>query len=194
MDERRMTIDGQPYQLPPPFIVFATQNPIDFEGTYPLPEAQQDRFLMKVLVDYPDAEAEEDVQGRHHGGFKPQSLEAAGIQPVVDANDLAAMQAQVQNTTGDEKGLSYIYGTGKETRTSNDLLVGASPRAGIALLNCSKALAALRGRDFVIPDDVKELALPVLRHRVLLRPEAEVEGYNADRVLNAILNAQIVPR
>ena len=194
MEERRVTIDGQPYQLPPPFIVFATQNPIDFEGTYPLPEAQQDRFLMKVLVDYPDAEAEGDVLRRHHGGFKPQSLEAAGIQPVVDANDLAAMQAQVQNTTVDEKVFSYIYETVKATRTSNDLLVGASPRAGIALLNCSKALAALRGRDFVIPDDVKELALPVLRHRVLLRPEAEVEGYNADRVLNAILNAQIVPR
>src|ERR1044072_7525412 len=151
MDERRMTIDGQPYQLPPPFIVFATQNPIDFEGTYPLPEAQQDRFLMKVLVDYPDAEAEVDVLSSQPAGSKPQSLEAAGIQPVVDANDLAAMQAQVQNTTVDEKVFSYIYETVKATRTSNDLLVGASPRAGNALLNCSKALAALRGREFVIP-------------------------------------------
>lgn len=194
MEERRVTIDGEPHPLPPPFLVFATQNPIDFEGTYPLPEAQQDRFLMKILVDYPAAEAELNVLRRHHAGFKPQSLEEAGIQPVVDGGGLAEMQAEVQRVTVDDKVFDYIYETVKATRNSNDLLVGASPRAGIALLNCSKALAALRGRDFVIPDDVKELALPVLRHRVLLRPEAEVEGYNADRVLNSILSAQIVPR
>jgi MoxR-like ATPase len=194
MEERRVTIDGSPYPLPPPFVVFATQNPIDFEGTYPLPEAQQDRFLMKVLVDYPVAEAEIDVLRRHHAGFKPQSLEQAGIQAVINSAALLEMQAEVQRVTVDEKVFNYIYETVKATRNSNDLLVGASPRAGIALLNCSKALAALRGRDFVIPDDVKELALPVLRHRVLLRPEAEVEGYNADRVLASILAAQIVPR
>src|SRR5579862_2815279 len=194
MEERRVTIDGEPNPLPPPFLVFATQNPIDFEGTYPLPEAQQDRFLMKVLVDYPDAESEMDVLRRHHRGFKPQSLEAAGIAPVISPTELLEMQCEVQNVTVEDKVFNYIYETVKATRNSNDLLVGASPRAGIALLNCSKALAALRGRDFVIPDDVKELALPVLRHRVLLRPEAEVEGYNADRVLNSILTAQIVPR
>jgi MoxR-like ATPase len=194
MEERRVTIDGSPYPLPPPFIVFATQNPIDFEGTYPLPEAQQDRFLMKVLVDYPGAEAEVDVLRRHHAGFKPQNLEQAGVTAIIDASALSEMQAEVQRVTVDEKVFNYIYETVKATRNSNDLLVGASPRAGIALLNCSKALAALRGRDFVIPDDVKELALPVLRHRVLLRPEAEVEGYNADRVLTSILAAQIVPR
>lgn len=194
MEERRATIDGEPHPLPPPFLVFATQNPIDFEGTYPLPEAQQDRFLMKVLVDYPGADAEIDVLRRHHAGFKPQSLEAAGIKPAVDAAAIAEMQEETLRVTVDEKVFNYIYETVKATRNSNDLLVGASPRAGIALLNCSKALAALRGREFVIPDDVKELALPVLRHRVLLRPEAEVEGYNADRVLTSILSAQIVPR
>jgi MoxR-like ATPase len=194
MEERRVTIDGDPQTLPPPFLVFATQNPIDFEGTYPLPEAQQDRFLMKVLVDYPSQESEIEVLQRHHAGFRPQSLEEAGITPIIDAEALAAMQAEVQKVTVEEKVFTYIYETVKATRNSNDLLVGGSPRAGIALLNCSKALAALRGRDFVIPDDVKMLALPVLRHRVLLRPEAEVEGLNADRVLNSILSAQVVPR
>ncbi len=194
MEERRVTIDGEPNPLPPPFIVFATQNPIDFEGTYPLPEAQQDRFLLKVVVDYPSSEAELDVLRRHHGGFKPQDLESAGIQAVVNLDTLIEMQAEVQRVTVEDKVFNYILEMVKATRTSNDLLVGASPRAGIALLNCSKAMAALRGREFVIPDDVKELALPVLRHRVILRPEAEVEGYNADRVLTSLVAAQVVPR
>lgn len=194
MEERRATIDGEPHPLPPPFIVFATQNPIDFEGTYPLPEAQQDRFLLKIIVEYPSAEAEVDVLKRHHAGFRPQSLDAFGIQPVVTAEELAQMQEQVAKTTVEDKVFSYIYEMVKATRNSNDVMVGGSPRAGIALLNCSKAIAALRGRDYVIPDDVKELALPVLRHRVLLRPEAEVEGLSSDRVLRTIIDAQIVPR
>ncbi len=194
MEERRVTIDGEPHTLPPPFLVFATQNPLDFEGTYPLPEAQLDRFLLKVIVDYPTEQAELDVLKRHHAGFKPQNLEEAGIQPVVSLAELQEMQSQVQQTTVEEKVFNYIYEIVKATRTSNDILVGASPRAGIALLNCSKAIAALRGREFVIPDDVKELALPVLRHRVILRPEAEVEGLNVDRVLTSVINAQVVPR
>jgi MoxR-like ATPase len=194
MEERRVTIDGEPHPLPPPFIVFATQNPIDFEGTYPLPEAQQDRFLLKVIVDYPTEQAEIDVLRRHHGGFKPQRLEDAGIQPVVTPEQLQELQGEVGRVTVEDRVFNYIYETVKATRMSNDLLVGASPRAGIALLNCSKAVAALRGRDYVIPDDVKELALPVLRHRVLLRPEAEIEGLNADRVLTGLIDSQIVPR
>ncbi len=194
MEERRATIDGEPYPLPPPFIVFATQNPIDFEGTYPLPEAQQDRFLLKVIVEYPSAEAEVDVLKRHHAGFRPQSLDEFGIQPVVSLEELTRMQAQVAQIKVEDKVFSYIYEMVKATRNSNDVMVGGSPRAGIALLNCSKAIAALRGRDYVIPDDVKELALPVLRHRVLLRPEAEVEGLSSDRVLKTIIDAQIVPR
>jgi len=194
MEERQSTIDGEPYPLPPPFIVFATQNPIDFEGTYPLPEAQQDRFLLKIIVDYPTPEAEVEVLKRHHAGFRPQSLEEFGIQPVITAEELSTMQAEVARVTVEDKVFNYIYEMVKATRNSNDVMVGGSPRAGIALLNCSKAVAALRGRDYVIPDDVKELALPVLRHRVLLRPEAEVEGLNSDRVLRSIIDAQVVPR
>jgi len=194
MEERRVTIDGEPHPLPPPFLVFATQNPIDFEGTYPLPEAQQDRFLLKILIEYPTDQAEISVLRRHHAGFKPQNLEEAGIQPVVSLDDLAAIQKEVQDVTVEDKVFNYIYEIVKATRTSNDILVGASPRAGIALLNCSKAVAALRGREFVIPDDVKELALPVLRHRVILRPEAEVEGLSVDRVLASVINNQVVPR
>ena len=194
MEERTVTIDGEPYLLPPPFLVFATQNPLDFEGTYPLPEAQLDRFLLKVIVDYPSEQAEIQVLRRHHEGFRPQSLEDAGIKPVISSEELAAMQAEVRNVTVEDKVLNYIYEIVKATRNSNDILVGGSPRAGIALLNCSKAIAALRGREFVIPDDVKELALPVLRHRVILRPEAEVEGLSVDRVLTSLLDGQVVPR
>jgi MoxR-like ATPase len=194
MEERRTTIDGEGQILPPPFIVFATQNPIDFEGTYPLPEAQQDRFLLKIVVDYPNEAAEVEVLKRHHAGFRAQSLEAAGIQAVVTSHQLAEMQHEVSQVTVEDKIFNYIYEIVRATRQSNDIMVGGSPRAGIALLNCGKAMAALRGRDFVIPDDVKELCLPVLRHRVLLRPEAEVEGLTADRVLEGLLEAQVVPR
>lgn len=194
MEERQVTIDGEPHLLTPPFAVFATQNPIDFEGTYPLPEAQQDRFLLKVIVNYPAPEAELEVLCRHHGGFKPQSLDQAGITPVVTPADLSAMRAQVQSVTVEDKLFSYIQAIVQATRDAHDLAVGGSPRAGIALLNCSKAIAALRGRDFVIPDDVKELALPVLRHRVLMRPEAEIEGLTVDRVIASLIDAQIVPR
>jgi MoxR-like ATPase len=194
MEERRVTIDGEPHPLPPPFLVFATQNPIDFEGTYPLPEAQQDRFLLKVVVDYPGQDAEVDVLRRHHAGFRPQTLDEVDIQAVVNQQELEAMQEEVRGVTVDEPIFRYIYEIVHATRESRDVQFGASPRAGIALLNCGKAVAALRGRDFVIPDDVKEMALPVLRHRVLLRPEAEVEGLTADRVLAGIVEAQVVPR
>jgi len=194
MEERRVTIDGEPHPLPPPFLVFATQNPIDFEGTYPLPEAQQDRFLLKVLIDYPDQTAELKVLRLHHEGFRPQNLEEAGIQSIVSLEDLQEMQGIVQRTVVEDKIFEYIYTIVKATRQASDISVGASPRAGIALLNCSKAIASIRGREFVIPDDVKELALAVLRHRVLLRPEAEVEGLTVDRVLASVIESQIVPR
>ncbi|MBI1755871.1 MAG: MoxR family ATPase [Fimbriimonas ginsengisoli] len=194
MEERKATIDGVPNPLPPPFLVFATQNPIDFEGTYPLPEAQHDRFLLKVVVDYPAKEEELSVLRLHHGGFRPQRLDDAGIQAVLDGPALDALRQEVSRVTIEDKIFDYIYALVHSTRESNDLLVGASPRAGIALLNCGKAVAALRGRDYVIPDDVKELGLPVLRHRVLLRPEAEVEGLTPDGVLKGLIDAQIVPR
>jgi len=194
MEERTATIDGEAHELPPPFLVFATQNPIDFEGTYPLPEAQQDRFLLKILVDYPDQESEMTVLRRHHEGFRAQRLDDAGIQPVVSAQQLREMQKEVAETTVEDKVLDYIYRLVSATRASRDLSNGASPRAGIALLNSSKAVARLRGREFVIPDDVKAMALPVLRHRVLLRPEAEVEGLSPDRIVTNLIEAQTVPR
>jgi MoxR-like ATPase len=194
MEERRVTIDGEGHLLPEPFVVFATQNPIEFEGTYPLPEAQLDRFLMKIVLDYPPEEVEIAVIRRHHEGFRPQNLEAAGIKPAAGAADLAAMRDEVAKVAVEDKIFGYIYHLVLATRQSNDILVGASPRAGIALLNCGKAMAAIRGRDFVIPDDVKGLALSVLRHRVILRPEAEVEGLTVDRVLASLIEAQVVPR
>ncbi len=131
---------------------------------------------------------------RHHAGFKPQNLEQVGVKAVVDLPALQAAQSEVQAVTVEEKIFSYIYEIVRATRQANDILVGGSPRAGIAMMNCAKAIAALRGRAFVIPDDVKELALPVLRHRVILRPEAEVEGLTTDRVLTSLIDAQIVPR
>lgn len=194
MEERQVTIDGEPHPLPPPFLVFATQNPIDFEGTYPLPEAQQDRFLLKVIVGYPSEAAELAVVKRHHAGFKPQDLDAAGLTKVITKELLAEMRAEVGRVTVEDRMFNYIVEIVGATRKSNDILVGASPRASIALLNCSKAVAALRGREFVIPDDVKELAVAVLRHRIILRPEAEIEGLDADTVLTRLLDAQLVPR
>lgn len=194
MEERQVTIDGETHQLPPPFVVFATQNPIDFEGTYPLPEAQQDRFLLKVILTYPSREVEMLVLRRHHEGFKPSRLDEAGIQPVISQQDLVAAQAEVLSVTVEDKFFNYVYEIVQATRDSNDVYVGGSPRAGIALLNGSKALAAIRGRNYVIPDDIKELALPVLRHRIILKPEAEIEGLTVDRVLQGLLDHQVVPR
>lgn len=194
MEERKVTIDGEGHPLPPPFIVFATQNPIDFEGTYPLPEAQQDRFLLKVIVDYPTSENEIAVLKRHHEGFKPQQLEEAGVQPVLNPDLLKELYAEIVKVTVEDKIFNYINEIVRATRESNDILIGASPRAGIALLNCCKAVAAIHGRDFATPDDVKHCALPVLRHRVILRPEAEVEGLEVDRVISSLVDAQVVPR
>jgi MoxR-like ATPase len=149
---------------------------------------------LKVIVEYPEQASEIDVLRRHHAGFQPQNLEDAGIQQVVLTEGLLSMQDEVRQTVVEDKVFDYIYGIVHATRESNDIAIGASPRAGIALLNCSKAIARLRGREFVIPDDVKELALPVLRHRVILRPEAEVEGLSVDRVLASVLDGQVVPR
>ncbi len=194
MEERQATIDGVRYLLPQPFLVFATQNPIEFEGTYPLPEAQQDRFLLKVLLNYPDPRVETEIYRRYHQGFRATALEEAGVQPVANAEILAQLRQEVNALQVEERIFNYIQEIVSATRKSGDLLVGASPRAGIALVLCGKALAAIRGRDFVIPDDIKELALPVLRHRVMLRPEVEIEGLSVDRVLTGLIDAQTVPR
>ncbi len=194
MEERQVTIDGERFSLPFPFLVFATQNPIEYEGTYPLPEAQQDRFLLKVVLDYPPAEVELAVLRRFHQGFRSQRLAEAGIEPLIDADALLALRKEVDAVAIEDKVFNYIYEIVSATRANNDILVGASPRAGLALVSCSKALAAIRGREFVIPDDVKELALPALRHRVLLRPETEIEGVTVDQVLAGLIDAQVVPR
>jgi len=193
-EERAVTIDGERHPLPEPFLVFATQNPIDFEGTYPLPEAQQDRFLFKVVMGYPEQADELAVMRRFHTGFRATRLEDAGLTPVIGPNDLAALRDQVNAVVIEDKIFDYIYSIVSATRGSRQVQVGASPRASLALVAASKAMAALRGRDFVIPDDVKTLAIPILRHRVLLRPEAEVEGIGVETVLRSLIDAQPVPR
>lgn len=194
MEERKVTIDGTDYPLPFPFLVFATQNPVDYEGTYPLPEAQQDRFLLKVILDYPEPDNEIDVLRMHHQGFRALNLDDAGIQKAVTADELKALRQEVQSITVEDKTFRYIYEIVSATRASQDILVGGSPRAGLALLNSGKALAAMRGRSFVIPDDIKEMSLPVLRHRIMLRPEAEIEGMTVDTVLQQLIDRQTVPR
>jgi MoxR-like ATPase len=194
MEERQSTIDGIRHALPSPFLVFATQNPIEFEGTYPLPEAQQDRFMMKVLVSYPEPEAEKIVLSRFHQGFRAQNLEDAGIQPVVNLETLMQIRQVVQNVTVEDKIIDYLYSLVAATRDHADIQIGASPRAGLAMLSAAKAVAAMRDRNFVIPDDVKELAIPVLRHRVLLRPEVDTQGITVDEVLGDLLGSSLVPR
>lgn len=194
MEERQVTIDGETHPLGDQFLVFATQNPIEFEGTYPLPEAQQDRFLLKVLLSYPGEAAETEVLRRVHGGFRAQNLEAANLSAVATAEDLRQLRVAVNSVRVEDNIFSYIYNTVATTRNTPDIAVGASPRAGIALLLCSKAAAALEGRDYVTPDDVKAFAIPVLRHRILVRPEVEIEGITPDRVLQGVIANQTVPR
>jgi len=194
MEERQVTIDGVRYPLPPSFMVVATQNPVEYEGTYPLPEAQLDRFLFKVGVGYASAEAEQEVLRRYHQGFDPHDLPAAGLGAVLDAAGLARARAEVQSVRVDEALLAYTTGLVRSTRESSDLVLGSSLRGAIGLLVSAKALAAVRGRDYVLPDDVKALAHPALRHRVLLQPEAEIQGLTADDVLERVLGSREVPR
>ncbi|HVX30159.1 MAG TPA: MoxR family ATPase [Nitrolancea sp.] len=194
MEERQVTLDGTRYPLPDPFITIATQNPIEYEGTYPLPEAQIDRFLFKIVVDYGSAEMEQEILNRYHHGFDARALDTLGLEPVLAPGDLPALRAEVQSVAVDPGVISYITRIVRETRESRDIRLGASPRAAIALLLGSKVMAALDGRDFVLPDDVKRLALPTLRHRVVLRPEVELEGMTTDMVIEHVLTAIEVPR
>ncbi|MBI3460059.1 MoxR family ATPase [Candidatus Acetothermia bacterium] len=194
MEERHVTIDGTDYALDGIFFVLATQNPIEYEGTYPLPEAQLDRFLMKVLMTYPSALDEQSILKSHHTGFDPHDLIRANLKPVTTLAELQALQTQVAQIRVEEGIFQYIVEIVRKTRNAYAILLGASPRASVALLKCSKALAALRSRDFVIPDDVKYLAPPILRHRLILKPEAEIEGITTDQALQTILNSIPVPR
>jgi MoxR-like ATPase len=194
MEERQVTVDGRPRPLPGPFVVAATQNPLEFEGTYPLPEAQLDRFLLKILLPLPSRDEEIAVLRRHAEGFDPRDLAAAGVKPVAGQAELAAAQAAVRTVTVTPEVLGYIADTVRATRTAPALAVGVSPRGATALLSAARAWAWLSGRDFATPDDVKALAKPVLRHRVRLRPESELEGVSTDSVLDSILNSVPVPR
>ena len=194
MEERQVTVDGTPRPLPEPFLVAATQNPVEYEGTYPLPEAQLDRFLLKLNVPLPSRTDEIDVVRRHAEGFSPHDLAAAGVRPVAGAAHLEAARQAVARTAVSTEVTGYVVDLCRATRKSPSLSLGVSPRGATALLSTARAWAWLTGRDYVTPDDVKALALPTLRHRVRLRPEAEMEGVTADSVVHAILTHVPVPR
>ncbi|MEU9100718.1 MoxR family ATPase [Streptomyces sp. NPDC048361] len=194
MEERQVTVDGTPRLLPDPFLVAATQNPVEYEGTYPLPEAQLDRFLLKLTVPLPSRQDEIDVLARHADGFNPRDLAAAGIRPVAGPADLEAARAAVAKTSVSAEITGYVVDICRATRESPSLSLGVSPRGATALLSTARAWAWLTGRDYVIPDDVKALALPTLRHRIQLRPEAEMEGVTADSVITTVLAHVPVPR
>ena len=194
MEERQVSVEGEPRPLPEPFIVVATQNPIEYEGTYPLPEAQLDRFLFKLVVDYPSADQERDVLARHHRGMDPHDVASLGVTPVAGPEQLAAARAAVDAITVEDTVLSYMVDLTRATRTSPALTLGVSPRGTTMLLHAAKAWAFLAGKEFVTPDEVKAVALPTLRHRVQLRPEVELEGGTVDGVLQGVLSAVAVPR
>jgi len=187
-------VDGEPRPLPDPFLVVATQNPVEYEGTYPLPEAELDRFVLKILVDYPSAEEEAAILGRHDAGLDPHDLASVGVRAVAGAADLAAARREVAAVTVDERVRDYIVAVVRATRVSPSVSLGASPRGATMLLWTSKAWAWLAGKPFVTPDEVKAVALPTLRHRIDLRPDVELEGGTADGVLNGVLASVPVPR
>jgi MoxR-like ATPase len=174
--------------------VVATQNPIEYEGTYPLPEAQLDRFLFKLTVTYPGHDQERDVLRIYDAGFNARDLDQAGLTPILTPADLQTAAQAIQRITVDQSILDYIIAIVETTRSSPDLSLGGSPRASIGLLLAAKTLAAFRARDYITPDDVKLLAPPVLRHRLLLKPEAEIEGHTPDRIIDGILARVPVPR
>ncbi|MEV4202967.1 AAA family ATPase [Micromonospora globbae] len=194
MEERQVSVEGARRPLPEPFIVAATQNPIEYEGTYPLPEAQLDRFLLKLTVPLPTREEELGVLRAHHAGFDPRDLAAAGVRPVASAADLAAARAAVGRVHVADPLLGYLVDLCRATRMTPALELGASPRGATALLSTAKAWAWLAGRDHVVPDDVKAVARPTLRHRLRLRPEVELEGVGVDSVLDTVLATVPTPR
>jgi len=194
MEEHQVTIEGERHLLDEPFMVLATQNPVEYEGTYPLPEAQLDRFMFKVLVDYPPDAVEREILRRYHTGFDARHLDATGIQPVIRPTDLPALRQEIQQIKVEEGIFGYITQIATASRRSQDLILGGSPRASITLLLAAKTYAALQGRDYVTPDDVKNVVAPTYRHRIILRPEAEIEGLDADAVIRRIVGGVPVPR
>ncbi len=194
MEERQVSVDGQSRPLPDPFVVIATQNPVEYEGTYPLPEAQLDRFLLKLTLPLPERHHEIEVMRRHATGFDPRDLSSVGVSQVSDAAQLAAARAEVSQVQIAPEVLAYAVDLVRATRSSPSLSLGVSPRGATALLAAARAWAWLSGRGYVTPDDVKALAHPTLRHRVQLRAEAELEGVTAESVLDTVLATVPVPR
>ncbi|MCB1024997.1 MAG: MoxR family ATPase [Acidobacteria bacterium] len=194
MEERQATIDGKRYKLFPIFTVLATENPIEYEGTYPLPEAQLDRFLLKILIDYPSREEELEVVSRWDAGFNSRHLEQVDVRPLPDAKAILNCREEIRAMKTEEGIQKYIIEIVQKTRNHSSVLYGASPRASVALLLCSKALAAIRGRDFPTPDDVRDVSMPVLRHRLTLRAEAELDGATTDAVIADIIKSVEIPR
>ena len=193
MEERQVTIDGAGYPLSPFFTVFATQNPIEFEGTYPLPEAQLDRFLLKIRVPYPPVDKEVEILQRYQEGFDPHHIDALGLSPV-EPDWLPASRREVSGLRVEPGIFRYIAAVVQRTRDWPALSLGGSPRATVALMFAAKALAAMEGRDYLIPDDVKAAAPPALRHRLMVKPEAELEGITSDQVVAEVLSAVEVPK
>ena len=194
MEERQVSVDGLGRALPDPFLVAATQNPVEYEGTFALPEAQLDRFLLKVNLDLPEREHEVEVIRRHAEGFDPSDLGAAGVSAVAGAEDVLAARQAVTAVQIAPEVIGYIVDIARATRQAPSFQLGVSPRGATALMNASKAWAWLSGRDFVTPEDIKALSLPALRHRVALTPEAAMDGAGADDVLQGILASTPVPR
>lgn len=195
MQERQVTIDRESYPLSPNFTVFATQNPIEYEGTYPLPEAQKDRFMLKIPMGYPDGEEEMELARRMLGDRSPEAVLASGeIKPIINEEQLALLRRSLPGITVRDELTRYVVDLVRATRKHPTVLVGAGPRATQALLLASRAYAALSGRDFVTPDDIKSLALPVFDHRLILRPEYELEGMAVSEVVQKILQEVAVPR
>ena len=193
MEERQVSVDGESRALPVPFIVAATQNPIEYEGTYTLPEAQLDRFLMKLVIDLPERNDEVEVLRRHSTGFNPRDLAAAGVTAVLDADGLAQAQVAVGNVGASDDVIGYAVDLARGTRQSPSVKLGVSPRGTTALLAAAKAWAWLNGFDAITPDHIQAMALPVMRHRIQLRPEAELEGVSADSILRSVLQQVQVP-
>ena len=194
MEERQATIDGVQYPMSQAFTVFATMNPLEYEGTYSLPEAQLDRFLLKLLIDYPSVEEEDEILKRYHGGFDAKKLDALDLKPVLPFSEIEKAREAMQQVEVTEGLLQYIRKIVCKTRDADELLLGGGPRASIAMLLCAKALAVIRGRDYVIPEDVKATSLPVLRHRLIMEPDLQVEGYQIEEVIEALINAIPIPR
>jgi MoxR-like ATPase len=194
MEERQVSLEGERFVIPPPFMVIATQNPVEFEGTYPLPEAQLDRFLFKILVPYLPLEKEVEVLRLYHAGFDPHQLAEFGLQAVSSGEDVIRFRKEIQSIRVEEGILEYIARIAAASRNSPDITLGASTRASSHVLLAAKSYAALQGRDFVVPEDIKYVVHPVYRHRLLLKPEAEIEGLDPEAVIRRLLAQVEVPR